>query len=464
MSGSRRRLRVVSLVAFALSACGGGTPAATPRTTPSPRAAPAPQVPIVPQFDQAKLYQQLGLLAHGAPMPFVGGVAFYATASRDSTHVVLAVSMSNSALTFARENDRFRAGYTVNVALAEGGATVKQDESHESVLVPSFKETSRIDQSVIFQDILTLKPGRYRLTVTVRDDGSSRSSTEDVTLGIPALGPGSLSSPVSFAQVAPRITVDSLPRVVTTPAASVTFGRDTVVGVYIEGYSSATDARLPVAVSVRTEDGRPLFGDTLTLAHRANLYSGVVNVPVARIGIGPSIVAFWQPGQADTSRVPIFVGFGPDLPVASYDEMLNYLRWFALPEKLKSLRDTAPELRAKAWGAFVKQSGTILNNNDALQDYFRRFVLANARYSEEGQPGWLTDRGKVLLGLGEPDQLYEQTTGTSFGQRGRTQIWEYRDLAVQLVFLDQTGFGRWRLQSSSEVQFQSAWRRRVQQR
>jgi GWxTD domain-containing protein len=419
---------------------------------------------VVPQFDQAKLYQQLGLLAHGAPMPFVGGVAFYATPSPDSTHVVLAVSMSNSALTFARENDRFRAGYTVTVALAENGATVKQDESHESVLIPSFKETSRIDQSVIFQDILTLKPGRYRLTVTVRDDGSSRSSTEDVTLAIPALGPGSLSSPVSFAQVSPRLTVDSLPRVVTTPAASVTFGRDTVVGVYIEGYSGAADARLPIAVSVRTAEGRPLFGDTLTLARRANLYSGIVNVPVARIGIGPSMVAFWQPGQPDTSRVPIFVGFGPDLPVASYDEMLNYLRWFALPEKLKSLRDTAPEFRAKAWGAFVKQSGTILSNNDALQDYFRRFALANARYSEEGQPGWMTDRGKVLLGLGEPDQLYEQTTGTNFGQRGRTQIWEYRDLAVQLVFLDQTGFGRWRLQSSSEVQFESAWRRRVQQR
>jgi GWxTD domain-containing protein len=372
--------------------------------------------------------------------------------------------MSNSALTFARENDRFRAGYTVTVTLAENGATVKQDESHESVLIPSFKETSRIDQSVIFQDIITLKPGRYRLTVSVRDDGSSRSSTEDVTLSIPVLGPGSLSSPVSFAQVSPRLTVDSLPRVVTTPAASVTFGRDTVVGVYVEGYSSTTDARLPVAVSVRTAEGGSLFGDTLTLARRANLFSGVVNVPVARIGIGPSVVAFWQPGQADTSRVPIFVGFGPDLPVASYDEMLNYLRWFALPDRLKALRDTAPEFRARAWGAFAKQSGTILNNNDALQDYFRRFALANARYSEEGQPGWMTDRGKVLLGLGEPDQLYEQTTGTNFGQRGRTQIWDYRDLAVQLVFLDQTGFGRWRLQNSSEVQFESAWRRRVQQR
>ncbi|MBX9929733.1 MAG: GWxTD domain-containing protein, partial [Gemmatimonadaceae bacterium] len=75
-------------------------------------------------------------------------------------------------------------------------------------------------------------------------------------------------------------------------------------------------------------------------------------------------------------------------------------------------------------------------------------------------PGWLTDRGKVFMVLGEPDQIYDQQ-GNDFAQRGRTQLWEYRNANVQLQFFDQTGFGRWRLTQQSEAQFDQVWRRVV---
>src|ERR1700730_8807226 len=193
------------LLVMLLGGCGGATPAPTPSPSPG-TARPADAAPRNvggPQFDQVQLYQRLGLLARGAPMPFVGGVAFLATAAPDSTYVILALTLANTNLTFARENDRFRAGYTVGITVRDGGATVKSVEAHESVLVPSFRETSRVDESVIFQEVLTIKPGRYSLSLTVRDDGSSRGSTEDVTLSVPVLSNGSLGTPVSFARVSP---------------------------------------------------------------------------------------------------------------------------------------------------------------------------------------------------------------------------------------------------------------------
>jgi GWxTD domain-containing protein len=458
----RLDLRPILLLCLAVTACGGGSGAGRPAPGTPPAPQQSPQSAVGPQFDQVKLYQQLGLLARGAPMPFVGSVAFLASSSIDSTHAILAVTIANAALTFARENDRFRAGYTVNIVLSEGGATVKQVEAHESVLVPSFKETSRIDESVIFQELLTLRPGRYTLALTVRDDGSSRGSTENVTLAIPALGPGAVGSPVSFARVSPRISIDSLPRIVSSPASSATFGRDTIVGVYLEAYGPSVGVRLPLQVAVRTEDGRTLFTDTASLARRVNLYSGVLYIPIARVGIGPAMVSFWRPGSGDTTRSPIFVGFGEDLPVATYDEMINYLRWFAAPYRLRALRDTAPEFRAAAWGAFVKANASLTGGSEALHDYFRRFAVANSQFREEGLPGWMTDRGKVLLGLGEPDQRIEPLT-QNVAQRNRVQIWEYRDQGLQLTFTDQSGFGRWRLVTTSNIAFESAWRRRVQQ-
>lgn len=394
-------------------------------------------------------------------MPFVGNVAFLATPTNDSTNVAVAVAIANGNLTFGRETDRFRAGYTVTITLRNGAETVKQIEAHESVLVASFKEVSRLDESVIYQELLTVKPGRYNLMVNVRDDGSSKNGSDDVTLLVPALGDGTLSTPVAFARVTQRLSVDSLPRVVTNPAAMATFGRDSLIGLYVEGYSASGGPRLPLNIAVRTQTGSTLFGDTVSIVRRQNLYSGVLYIPVAQTGIGPVVVSVWQNGASDTTRAPLFIGFGAEVPVASYDQMLDYLKWFTTPAKIKALRDTAPAFRAAAWAGFVRDNAALTGGSEALHDYFMRLNEANTRFHEEGIPGWMTDRGKVLLGLGEPDQIYEQGSTPGPTQQLHSMIWEYRSMQQQLVFNEQQEFGHWRLTNSSAIAFETAWRRRI---
>jgi hypothetical protein len=97
--------------------------------------------------------------------------------------------------------------------------------------------------------------------------------------------------------------------------------------------------------------------------------------------------------------------------------------------------------------------------NESLREYFERMIRANSRFLEEDVPGWLSDRGKVLIVLGEPTQVVEPTGGGY--QRGRQQLWEYRDGGMQLVFYDETGTGRWRLTQTSEVRFEQEFRRRL---
>jgi GWxTD domain-containing protein len=414
------------------------------------------------QFDQVRLYQQLGLLARGAPMPFVGNASFLAAGTSDSTHVLIGLGIANASLTFSREGDRFRAGYSVEIAIKQNGATVKSTDARESVLLTSFRETARIDESIIFQELITLRPGTYNLVLTVRDDGSSRSNTEDVTLLVPEVKDGMLSSPITFARAITRSNRDSLPQVVSSPTSTITFGSDSMVPLYLEGYSNSGDARLPIRYAVMSEKGNPIFTDSTSIPRRGNLYSGVVLIPVSRLAIGAAQVAFVQPGRPDSVKAPIFIGFGEDLPVTTYEDMITYLRWFAPSYELATLKDTAPEFRAGAWAAFVKRHASLGGNNEPLRDYFRRLLGANARFREEGIPGWMTDRGKVLLGLGEPDQVFDQRNNQAdFGQRGRSQIWDYRNQNLQLTFYDQTGFGRWRLVNSSEIAFQAAWRRKT---
>ena len=456
-----RRVYIAGLLG-SVAACGGRAGPAT--GTPAPRGGgivPARAASTGPEFDAVRLYTQMGFLSAGAPMPFVGGVSYLAARDPDSTNVLLALSLANAALSFSRDNDLFHAGYTIGLTLRQGSAVVRDIDAHETVRVASYKETERRDESVVFQQGLTVPPGQYALAVSLRDDRSGRTSTQEMLLTVPRLGdPRTLSTPAPFLRVVPRRSRASAADMVSNARATAIFGRDTIIALYVEGYD--VESELSVAVEARNDEGRVLWSDTTSLPRRGDLFSGVVMVPVSRVGIGVAVISMWPTTGADTVRAPVFVAFGEELPVAKFEDMIAYLRWFAAPHRLKTLRDTTQESRPGAWVAFVRATDASPETpvNEELNEYFGRLLIVSSRFREEGMPGWRTDRGKVFLGLGEPEQVFDQGLA-SVGDRGRSQVWEYRGRNVQLVFYDQTGFGRWRLTNESESAFQTQWLRRI---
>ena len=73
--------------------------------------------------------------------------------------------------------------------------------------------------------------------------------------------------------------------------------------------------------------------------------------------------------------------------------------------------------------------------------------------------------GKPIAGsrssaLGDPDNIHDSGLQDP-NARVRQQVWEYRALRLQLVFIDQTGFGRWRLSSSGRAELENAIRRKL---
>lgn len=410
------------------------------------------------QADPVRVYQRMGLLAQGGALPFVGSIGYFAVARPDSTLVAVTLSLPAAALTFQRENDRYRAAYAVRTVLRHGETTVFTAESEEVVRVAGFKETTREDESIVAQRLLAVVPGDYTLAVTVRDVGSARTATAELPLRVPRLAAPALSTPLVVLAAQPRGSLDTLPRIIASPRATVVFGRDSTFDVYLEGYASGTS--FPVTLAVRSERGAMLWTQTVALPRRGAIFSDVVRVPVSRIGVGIAALSAAPAGTTDTTRTPLFVSFGENLPVASFEEMLTYLRYFATPAKLDSLKNTTPEARARAWAQFLVETdpNPATPQNEGLRDYFQRVRQANERFRDEGGAGWSTDRGMVYVALGEPDQVYEQGT-SDVSQRGRAQIWEYRQHNLQLVFIDQSGFGRWRLTTGSEADFQNTLRR-----
>jgi GWxTD domain-containing protein len=216
-----------------------------------------------------------------------------------------------------------------------------------------------------------------------------------------------------------------------------------------------------VRIVARGERGALVWTDTASLAARGPLHAGVLHVPVARLGIGvlqlDVVTQPRTPGVADSTRTPLFVSLGDELPVATFEDVLGYLRYYASAERLRALRAATPEQRPAAWAAFLRDADTAGAARPSLRDYFARLRIANQRF-DEGQPGWLTDRGLAYVVLGEPDEIVDPA-GQDANARGREQVWEYRGSRITLTFEDRNASGRWRLTPASAAAVQAALRR-----
>ena len=99
-------------------------------------------------------------------------------------------------------------------------------------------------------------------------------------------------------------------------------------------------------------------------------------------------------------------------------------------------------------------------DNEYKDDYLRRIALANERYTS-GIPGWKTDRGRILIMHGEPDEVTTHAMGGTYLRDpseggGRTSTfpfekWRYRHIEgvgtnVEMEFVDSSMSGEYRLE------------------
>ena len=472
---------------------------------------------VPPAADLAAVYRRMGLAVAGGDVPFVARVAYLAGRTPDSTLVHVTLSLASRALTFARETVgdagdgiAYRATYQVRLevrrAPAAGDAVatlpvLREVVGDAAVRVATFRETSRADESVVHAQSVALAPGRYTLAVTVRDAESGRATTADLVVRVPRLGAGvpggGLSTPLTVYEARPRARAGAAPRVLANARATAAFGRDSVALVYLEAYGAggppgaadAAPATVPIAVLVRDDRGALLWRDSLVLArvaapsaassppaagHAADapaaataadssaLYAAVARVPVPRLGFGVVTFQAVRGGaSADTAATTLFVTLGDDIPAATFDEALSHLRYFAAPGRLETVRAAAPAERPARWAALLRATDPDPRTpaHEALADYVGRLRAASARFGEAGAAGWATDRGRAYLVLGEPDQITDANVPEQ-GQRGRTQVWEYREPRAQLVFTDQNGLGRRRLAPAGAAALDAALARR----
>jgi GWxTD domain-containing protein len=312
------------------------------------------------------------------------------------------------------------------------------------VVVAGFEATRASRATVVERRTLDLPPGRYHVTVRVRDlDAQTESKAEQsvvvpdysrVPVGFGDLELGVADSISGFHPVAAQVfgaEVRSL------AARAALFDRragswprvyDFRYRILDEAGNSLADGKARATVSHSAE---PL----VLMAGGHDLFLGHYVLEVELID-GRSHWRVERSFDVEESGPPRGVDF---------ERLLEPMAYIASGDEIQKLRDLPEGQRPQGWEDFWRRRDPTPDTprNEALIEFVRRLRYAERHFQGFG-PGWRSDMGRIYIRYGPPAQIENRpSTATS----PQLEIWSYENPYRRFVFGDREGFGRYALLS-----------------
>ena len=311
-------------------------------------------------------------------------------------------------------------------------------------------------------------PGRYAIDVAVTDSATGRVSRQRAEVAAFNSLPGasdlllatSLREAANSADLPAAGEIRKGTLLLQASGQPVLTPQQARLGYYLELYAARAET-VTVAVRVQSAQGAQIVatpGERIPLAVGGGVTRGIVDLAGLPAGdyrlevAADSVVrtatfrmAGFETEAAIAEATPpqdVFAGMGE----ARLDTLYLPLVYLMTSEEQGSYPALTPEGKRRwlrlFWEKRDPTAGT--PRNEAQEDFYARIAEANRRFREGGSaqiPGWRTDRGRVFIKYGPPDEVLSRPQA---GSSRPFEVWKFtRGRALKYAFLDQTLFGNY---------------------
>jgi GWxTD domain-containing protein len=382
--------------------------------------------------------------------------------------------------------------YQVSVKVTDSTGLTLLKQSWQNHADASLRKVEAFGVEVIH---FSIAPGRYRLAVEIRDSMSGQSASSAVELeGFTAPPPASdlLLSP----QIRMAAGKDSVPQaaevlwgpMLVTAAAQLELTPLRARAFYLLEAYSPEPASGTLEMVVSDSQGKAVVRtapNSVQVAAGGGVLHGqldLTGLPPGRysmradlnLGAGPiqRSASFLMHGVGETlerevawlasARVADEGYFGQmndDSLAAAAAPLVLVAESGELASWDKSLSTQARRnFLTRFWSVRDPTAGT--PRNEAREAFYQKVQEANRQYKETGASGvtgWRTDRGRIYLRNGPPDEVKQQG---AHGEGGRLQgravaweVWRYTSSGKDrhYIFVDRSGLGAYRLVRSNDI-------------
>jgi len=389
------------------------------------------------------------------PEFYVDAMSFSADTLGSRLDVYLQVPYSQ--LHFLKLGNAFDAKYEVTMTFLSGDGTPVTEKSwDEDENVPTFEASVAKGAYHLTERSFYLAPAKYKLRVRVQEGESNKTSQIERAIEVPSFSERDLS--LSDIMIVSKL-MEQGGRKTIIPNVSDNVGQ-LPHGFYLffEIYSRTNLDSVDLKYSVVSPKGK----EQVTYARSEPIVRGrsqiffkfdSLNIPVgsyrfvieARETVSAQRVADEERQiLASVEKAFVVRWAGMPLSLTNLDAAIDQMRYIAKDNEMDYIR-SGPTLEEKQkrflefWKKRDPTPGS--EENELMEEYYNRVEYANKHFGHY-VAGWMTDMGMVYIILGAPNSVDRHP----FEYDSKPyEIWYYYERDRRFVFLDETGFGDYRL-------------------
>jgi len=345
----------------------------------------------------------------------------------------------------------YSAKFDLNIDVRDKqGNIVTNNNSKEEVTTKETGQEYLSQNSQILTRNMFLPPGEYDVYVTVNEPSSKTKTEKNKKVIVEDYSTAPLS--ISDVMIVSHMINNDGKRLITPDVARNVAAIDTFYLFYYI-YRNNDDEKIDVNCKIFDPQKKEVYNSTQTLDNTSGLSfqnQVFMDVPTGNFDYGKYTVEITAASSNYNSKHnSTFENVATDfpLPLKDIDILVEQLQYIAKSDELDYIRDAKTEgEKVKRFLDFWKKKDPTSNTkrNEVMQEYYRRVNLANKFFGNVYSQGWRTDMGMVFIIFGEPNNIERHPYDMDAKPY---EIWDYYNDNKQFVFIDNTGFGDYRLVS-----------------
>ncbi|MFZ4620273.1 MAG: GWxTD domain-containing protein [Bacteroidota bacterium] len=390
------------------------------------------------------------LTSFDLPEFFVDALSF---SSGDSitSRVDVYIQVPYDAIQFTKKNDRYSAGYEVTLNfLGEDNSSVSEKVWTESVDVPIFDYTEARRAFSLTQRSINIAPGIYTLRSQVKDNDSKKvfHVIKKIIVGNYATKALALSDVMLVNRTGSEGDKKTI-----APNISGNIGENNnSFSVFFEIYSSRPNDSLELHYTIVDYKGREMLNKFQPYRSKGSRNQIITRFDSAKYGTGAYQLNIEARSLSDApEEIPAlkqraFVVRWGNMPISISDLALaiRQLKYIAKDKEIDAFDDAkTDEEKRKLFDEFwlKRDPNPATKRNEYMEEYYSRVEYANKTFSHY-QPGWNTDMGMVFILFGSPNNVERHPFDIDSKPY---EVWAYYDYNRSVIFVDESGFGDFRL-------------------
>lgn len=363
------------------------------------------------------------------------------------TRVDVFVQVPYSEVQFVKSPNGFSAAYSITISFFDEGKEklIIEKSWNERLDVTDFEQSLSNSNYNLSLRSFNLSPGKYLVRSSLEDKDSREEFIVENLFVVRNLSTSLDMSDVMI--ISRRDSVEGNSKILPNVSKNVTIQRDGLP-VFFEIYSRR-EQKINLEYNILDQDKKILFTHSESQEVDSGKFTLFYTFKDVKLNLGTYLLSINLKnagGELVANILKPFISRWIGVPqnISDMDKAVDQLVYIASSSEMSHIEEAADQEEViKRYLEFWKKKdpSPLTEENEIFNEYYRRIVFANEKYSHYTE-GWKTDRGMVFILLGPPSNVDRHP----FDYDSKPyEVWEYYDLNRQFVFIDETGFGDYRL-------------------